>query len=124
VGLAAAAFGLATIAAGGMVLFGPESARAAAGRTVPFVVRGNFLAGFASVAAGVGLFRGRRWGVAVAVAIAAGTGLMALAFGGHVLAGGAFEPRTGWALLVRTGFWAGLAAWVWRRHRPSPAAGR
>jgi hypothetical protein len=114
VGLAALAFGLATVGGAGLVLFGPEPARVAAGRTVPFVVWGNFLLGFAYVAAGAGLALGRRWAGALAAAIASATGLLALGLGAHVLSGGAFEPRTPWALLVRAGLWAGVAAWARR----------
>jgi hypothetical protein len=122
IGYAAVAFGFATIVAGGLVLFGPDAARAAAGRAVPFVVWTNFLAGFAYVAAGIGLAGGQRWAVGLAAGIAAATALAALAFGAHALSGGAFEPRTAWALLLRTGLWAGVAVWARRyprllRHR-------
>ncbi len=108
-GAVALVFGLATLWAGGRVLFGPEAVRAAAGQVVPFVLWGNFLAGFAYLAAGVGLAGGRRWAVAVAIAVAAFTGLLALGFGAHVLAGGAFEARTAWALLLRAGLWVVIA---------------
>jgi hypothetical protein len=53
-------FGALTIASGGRVLFVSEAARVATGNYVPFVVWFNFLAGFAYVAAGVGLWLGRR----------------------------------------------------------------
>jgi hypothetical protein len=122
VGLGAAGFGVATILAGGLVLFGPEAARAAAGRAVPFVLWANFLAGFAYVTAGVGLARGRRWAVALAAAIALGTALVVVAFAGHVAAGGAFEPRTAVALVLRAGLWAAVAAWA-RRRVPADAPG-
>ena len=54
-------FGVATVFAGGTALFGGEAARAAAGNAVPFVLWFNFLAGFAYVAAGAGLWRGQAW---------------------------------------------------------------
>jgi hypothetical protein len=114
-GAVALVFGLATLWAGGRVLFGPEAVRAAAGQVVPFVLWGNFLAGFGYLAAGVGLARGRRGAVALATAIAAFTGLLALGFGAHVLAGGAYEPRTAWALLFRTALWVAISFGAWRR---------
>ena len=78
--LVALAFGALTVFSGGHVLFGPESARAAAGNYVPFMLLFNFLAGFAYVAAGVGLWRGRRWAVWLALGIAAATSLVLAAF--------------------------------------------
>jgi hypothetical protein len=78
---AAAAFGVATVIAGGRVLFGGESARAAAGAYVPFVVAFNFAAGFAYVAAAAGLALRKRWTPRLAVAIAAATVLVFVAFG-------------------------------------------
>jgi hypothetical protein len=114
-GAVALVFGLATLWAGGRVLFGPAEIRAAAGQVVPFVLWGNFLAGFAYLAAGVGLAGGRRWAVALAIAVAAFTGLLALGFGAHVLAGGAYEPRTAWALLFRTALWVAISFGAWRR---------
>ncbi len=115
VGSAAAAFGVATVGAAGLVLFGPDAARALAGRAVPFVVWGNFLFGFAYVVAGVGLVRGRPWARWLAAAVAAGTALLAVAFAVHALGGGAFEPRTVAALALRAGAWTALAAWAARR---------
>lgn len=117
VGYAAAAFGVATVLSGGLVLFGPQAARAAAGHAVPFVVWANFLAGFAYVAAGLGLAAGWRWAAHAAAGIALATGLVALTFAAHALSGGAFEPRTVGAILARTGLWAGIALWARRRLR-------
>ena len=68
-------FGVATIKAGGSVLFGGIEAARAAGNFVPFVVWFNFLAGFVYIAAGVGLWVRRRWAVVLAAALAAGTAL-------------------------------------------------
>lgn len=119
-GYAAIGFGIITIAAGGLVLFGPGAVRTAAGRTVPFVVWANFLAGFAYVAAGLGLVRSRRWAAGAAAGIAVATGLVGIGFVAHVLSGGAFEPRTVVALLTRTALWAGIAVWA---RRPLGGAG-
>ncbi len=49
------AFGVLTIASGARALFGDAAARAAVGHAVPYVLWFNFLAGFAYVAAGIGL---------------------------------------------------------------------
>lgn len=122
IALVAIAFGLLTIREGGMVLFGDAGARAAAGDYVPFVLWFNFLAGFAYVIAGIGLWATRRWAVWLASAIAVTTALVFAAFGMHVLAGGAFEPRTVIAMTVRTGVWVVIAAIAWRRLRRRDAA--
>lgn len=103
-------FGGLTVFAGGRALFGGAEARAAMGDAVPFVLWFNFLAGFAYVAAGVGLIMERRWAIRLAIAIFAATALVLAAFGLHVLFGGAFEMRTVWAMSLRTLVWAVVAA--------------
>lgn len=108
-------FGVATLRAGGSVLFGSEEARRAAGAYVGFVVWFNFLAGFAYVAAGIGLWLRRRWGFVLAAALAIATLAVFAAFGLHVASGGAWEPRTVGALTLRTVVWAVIAAIAWRR---------
>ena len=119
--LVAVAFGLLTLKEGGTVLFGGPEARAAAGQVVPFVLWFNFAAGFAYVAAGVGLWMQRRWALWLAVAIAASTGLVFAAFGVHVLGGGAHETRTVVAMTLRTLVWAALAAIAWKALAPRRA---
>jgi hypothetical protein len=101
-------FGAATVASGANVLFGGGAA--AAGSYVPFVVWFNFLAGFAYVAAGVGLWREQRWAARLALALAVLTAAVFAAFGWHVAAGGAFEMRTVAAMTLRTLLWAAIAA--------------
>lgn len=113
--MAAVGFGLLTIKAGGATLFGDEAARATAGNYVPFVLWFNFLAGFAYVIAGVGLWMQRRWAAWLAIAITAATTLAFAAFGVHVCSGGAYEPRTVAAMSLRTLVWIGIAAIAWRR---------
>lgn len=113
---AAILFGVVTVLAGGRVLFGGAEARAAAGDIVPFVLWFNFLAGFAYVAAGAGLWHGRRWAVRLSWAILAATLAVFAALAAHILMGGAFEPRTLGAMSVRTFFWAGIV-WVTRPTR-------
>jgi hypothetical protein len=102
-------FGLATIASGGQALFGGPAARAAVGDAVPFVLWFNFVAGFAYVAAGVGLVAGRDWAARLATLLALATGAVFVAFGVHVALGGAYELRTAMAMTLRTGVWTIIA---------------
>jgi hypothetical protein len=105
----AIAFGVLTIWEGGNVLFGSEAARRAAGHYVPFVLWFNFIAGFAYVIAGAGLWTRRHWAPHLAVLIAAATALVFAAFGVHVYAGGAYELRTVVAMSLRTLVWIVIA---------------
>ncbi len=107
-------FGLLTLKEGGTVLFGGEAARAAAGNYVPFVLWFNFLAGFAYIAAGVGLWLRQRWAAYAAIAIAAATAVVFVALGVRILSGGAFEVRTVVAMIFRTGIWMVIAIVAWR----------
>ncbi len=118
----AIAFGLLTLKEGGAVLFVDGQARAAAGDYVPFVLWFNFLAGFAYVLAGFGLWPGRRWALWLALVIAAATALTFAVFGVHVYGGGAFEQRTVMAMSLRTVVWAAIAAIAWWRL-PTEASG-
>lgn len=121
--IVAVAFGLVTIWEGGSVLFGPEEARRAVGAYVPFVLWFNFLAGFAYVAAGAGLWARRRWAAALSFAIAAGTLATYAAFGIHVALGGAFEMRTVAAMALRSALWLAISllAWRWLKAPRRPA---
>jgi hypothetical protein len=114
ISLLAVAFGLLTIKEGGTILFGDEAARAAAGNYVPFVLWFNFLAGFAYVIAGAGLWLMQRWAVWLAIAIAVASAFTFAAFGAHAYSGGAFEPRTVIAMSLRTLVWVTIAAIAWR----------
>jgi hypothetical protein len=116
--LVAIGFGLLTIREGGLTLRGDAAAVAAAGDYVPFVLWFNFVAGFAYVIAGVGLWMQQRWAVWLAAAIAAATALTFAAFGAHVYSGGAYEQRTVIAMSVRTLVWVAIAAIAWRRLPP------
>jgi hypothetical protein len=87
--LIAIGFGLLTVKSGADVLFGPEEARRAAGSYLTSLVRFNLLAGFAYVAAGVGLWFQRRRGTLLALGIAIATAVAFGAFGVHVAGGGA-----------------------------------
>ena len=105
--LVAIAFGAATIRAGGSVLFGDGAQ--SAGNVVGFVLWFNFLAGFAYVAAGAGLWQRRRWSARLALAIALGTLFVFAAFGIHIAGGGAFEMRTVGAMTLRSVVWTLIA---------------
>lgn len=111
---AAMVFGVLTVVSGGRGLFGDAASRASLGQVVDFVLWFNFLAGFIYVFAGWTLWQGRTWGRHLALALAVGTALVALAFGVHVFGGGAFEARTVGALALRLGFWM-VVAWVAQR---------
>ncbi|MCX2721054.1 hypothetical protein [Roseibium salinum] len=102
-------FGALTVLSGGVVLFGGEEATQAAGNVVRFVLWFNFLAGFAYIVAGVGLFLRKRWAYWLAAAIVASTVAVFAAFAIHVLQGGAYEMRTLAALTLRTVVWAIIA---------------
>jgi len=115
ISLVAVGFGLLTIKEGGTVLFGGEAARASAGNYVPFVLWFNFVAGFAYVIAGAGLWMQQRWAALLAVAIVAATALTFAAFGVHVYFDGAYEVRTVIAMGMRTLVWAVIAAIAWRQ---------
>lgn len=120
----AVAFGLLTIRQGGMVLFGPQEARQAAGDYVPFVLWSNFLAGFAYVAAGVAIAWNRRWASPLALSILLISGLVFLGLLIHILSGGIYEQRTVFAMALRVLVWLAIFFLLWRmtpsRRTPSP----
>lgn len=123
ISLVAIGFGVLTIREGGAVLFYDGAARAAAGNYVPFVLWFNFLAGFAYVIAGVGLWMRRRWAVGLAFAIAAATALTFAAFGALIYFGGAWEQRTLIAMSLRTLVWTGIGLAAWRLLAPPTPEG-
>ncbi len=112
----ALAFGLLTIYSGGQVIFGGAAAREAAGNYLPFVVWFNFIAGFAYVAASIGVLTAQRWAPRLALIIAAATIVVFLAFGALALLGLPFEMRTVGAMTLRTAVWVGIA-WLARRQQ-------
>jgi len=124
ISLIAIGFGLLTIKEGGAVLFFDGTARDAAGNYVPFVLWFNFLAGFAYIIVGIGLWLRRRWAMVLASTIAAATALTFMAFGVFVYSGGAWEQRTLIAMSVRTLVWAGVAFAVWRLSASPVSEGR
>jgi hypothetical protein len=102
-------FGLLTIVAGGRTLFNAE-AQQLAGNYVPFVLWFNFLAGFAYVIAGVGLWFWQRWSIWLAFAIAAVTLVVFATFGIQIWSGGSYEMRTVGAMGLRTIMWLIISA--------------
>jgi hypothetical protein len=101
-------FGIATVASGGRVLFGDGAE--AAGNYVPFIVWFNFLAGFAYVVAGIGLWLRTPWAPWLALALALLTALAFAALGLHIGAGGAYENRTLAAMTLRLVLWGAIGA--------------
>lgn len=115
--LVAVAFGIATIVIGGKTLFGGAQERGAAGDIVPFVLWFNFVAGFAYVIAGFGLFLWKRWAAQLSAVIAVATIGVFIAFGLHIGLGGAFEIRTVGAMTIRSAVWTAIAVSVCRTLR-------
>lgn len=115
ISLVAVGFGLLTIKEGGTTLIGNEEARVAAGNYVPFVLWFNFVAGFACVVAGIGLWLQQRRAVWLAIAIAVATAFTFAAFGVHIFIDGLYEKHTVIAMSMRTLVWATIAAIAWHR---------
>ncbi len=101
-------FGLLTILSGGQVLFGCSASQKSAGNYVSFVVWFNFLAGFAYLAAGAGIWLRQRWAVWFSLLIAITTIIVFGIFGLHILKGGAFESRTVGAMGLRLLVWISI----------------
>lgn len=102
-------FGVLTIISGGRTLFDAE-VQQLAGNYVPSVLWFNFLAGFAYVIAGAGLWFRQRWSIWLAFAIAAATLIVFVAFGIQIWAGGSYEMRTVGAMSLRAITWLIIAA--------------
>jgi hypothetical protein len=108
--LIAVVFGIVTIFVGGKTLFGGAEERAATGNIAPFVLWFNFIAGFAYVIAGFGLFLWKRWAAKLSAVIAIATIAVFIAFGIHIFFGGMFEARTVGAMIIRSAIWIVIAA--------------
>lgn len=76
---------------------------------MPFVVWFNFLAGFVYIVGAVGLALWRSWITPLAFAVAVLTIAVFIAFGVHILMGGAYEARTVAAMSLRCLVWLGIA---------------
>lgn len=116
VAVVALVFGVMTVVSGGRALFTDVDM----GAVVPFVLRFNFLAGFAYVVAGIGLLLRRRWAAWLSVAILAGTFVVLLALGWYAAGGGAYETRTVVAMFARTAVWAVISTVALRRRELTP----
>jgi len=121
--IAAIVFGALTILTGSRALFGSLESRADFGNAVPFVLWFNFLAGFVYIVAGAGLLLCRRWAVYTSLFVAVSTILVFVAFGVHVIGGGAFERRTIGALIIRSFFWIAVAIVSIRAMKRTPNSG-
>ena len=102
-------FGAATLFSGGRVLFGSEAVQQTYGNYMPFVVWFNFIAGFAYIAAAIGLYGQAPWAAWLARLIVLATVLVAVAFGINIYLGEAYEMRTVGALALRTSVWLVIA---------------
>ncbi len=113
-------FGVLTLKSGGSVLFVDGADRAAAGDYVPFVLWFNFLAGFAYIVAGIGLYLWRDWAVRLSLLIAMATVLVFAAFGLHIMFDGAYSPRTIGAMVLRSAVWLAIGLFSYRAWRGEP----
>lgn len=118
--IAAIVFGVVTVLTGGLALFGSLESRADFGNAVPFVLWFNFLAGFVYIVAGTGLLLRRHWAVYTSLFVAVSTILVFVAFGVHVVGGGAFERRTIGALTIRSLFWIAVTIVSIRAMKRTP----
>ena len=113
----AIAFGLMTIKSGGTVLFTNSEVRIAAGNYVDFVLWFNFLAGFAYIISGIGLWLNKYWATKLAIGIAAATIVVFAVFGLHILMGGTYEMRTVVAMILRSAICIIIAAVSYFDHK-------
>ncbi len=111
----AVVFGLLTIKSGGSVLFIDGIARENAGNYVPFVLWFNFIAGFAYLLVGAGLFMQKHWAVWISIFIVVATIVVFALFGLHILNEGMYEVRTVAAMSLRTVVWTLIAIFAYRK---------
>jgi hypothetical protein len=103
--IVAVLFGLLTIFSGGRALFGGADM----GAVVPFVLWFNFVAGFAYVAAGLGLWYRTSWSTGLAIAVAMATAAVFATFLWQVWSGTAYEARTMGAMGLRLATWVAIS---------------
>ncbi|MBN9581191.1 MAG: hypothetical protein J0G37_06770 [Afipia sp.] len=115
VALLAILFGLVTVVSGGRALFGGVSM----GAVVPFVLWFNFVAGFAYMLAGAGLWREAGWARELSIGIALATTGVYAAFLWYIWLGGSYETRTMGAMILRIAVWTAIATVALRNRRPS-----
>jgi hypothetical protein len=98
-------FGLLTILSGGRALFGGADM----GAVVPFVLWFNFLAGFAYVVAGLGLWYRTSWAASLTIFIALATAAVFATFLWKVWSGTPYEVRTMGAMGLRLATWVSIS---------------
>ena len=111
-------FGILTLKSGGSVLFidGPD--RVAAGNFVPYVLWFNFLAGFAYIIAGVGLYLWQSWAVKLSLLIAIATIAVFALFAFNILFGDlSYELRTVAAMSLRSTVWLVIGLFMLKTWR-------
>ncbi len=108
-------FGLATLKSGGAVLFVDGPDRVAAGHYIPFIVWFNFLAGFAYIIAGIGLFMKKPWAAQLAILILLTTLVAYAVLGVLIIQGALFETRTVAAMTLRSAIWAAISFVAYRK---------
>ncbi len=101
----AAVFGLMTVISGSAVLFTEGAIQKSAGNYVEFVVWFNLLSGFGYMITGFGLWKRRKWSVALSITITIGISVILLVFGIYAILGGVYELRTFYALTFRMALW-------------------
>lgn len=111
--IVAVVFGLLTIVSGARALFGGADM----GAVVPFVLWFNFVAGFAYVLAGVGLWYRSSWATGLSIAIALATAVVFATFLWKVWTGTAYEARTMGAMGLRLAVWVSIAILAVRSGR-------
>ncbi len=112
--LIAIAFGIVTVGVGGKTLFGGAQEKDVADDIVPFVLWFNFIAGFAYIIAGLGLYLQKRWAAQLSAVIAFATIGIFVAFGIYIFLDGGFEVRTVGAMTIRSAVWVVIAASAFR----------
>jgi len=122
VSVVAVVFGLLTVKSGGAVLFIGGEFRQQAGNYVPFVLWFNFMAGFAYLFAGIGLWQRQRWAAWLAIMIAASSVLVFALLGLHINSGGSYEMRTVIAMVARCSIWMVIALFSYRTLLRKPGA--
>lgn len=111
----AGAFGLLTVKAGGEVLFIDGVGRQAAGNYVSFVLWFNFAAGFAYIAAAVGIGFWRPWAISLSAVIGGSTLMVFGALWLWIMLGEPYETRTLAAMTLRSVVWVGIYLVLKRR---------
>lgn len=113
-GLAALVFGAATLVSGGKMVFGSPEVWASAGVVITWILYFNFAAGFIYILTGLFALLGRAETKMMAAGLAVANTVMLLLLLGFIATGGAFETRTLAAMILRSGFWVGLALYFRR----------